>query len=696
LTLSLPAPGTAAHWFTGPGWRHPAEVVPMLARLAPEDARDPDVARWARRAVAGIPRGRYIQRARALLGAIRRDVRFVRDPPGAELVRHPRDTLAGKRGDCDCQSRLLGAAMHAIGEFPRYVVVSTLDPAEPDHIFPEMWSPAGWITIDSAANRPRLGIGAGVAGPRRIWDAAGREVPSMQTGTRTAIVLRRPGMGAGNLYVPGRLDGLGQMPGASEAVAAAMPFIKKALEAAKNWLVGTTYDAYTNFVNRVAEADAGVQPGASNPETIAKCLAVGVIPVYCSDSQGTRDNIFREFTARGWTGIERWSNAYSAGFGRKTWWYGLIARTKDAPAQIVASATQRAAADLQSAWNRTIDFCINAKGRMRHYGGNENYEEMIVDAIPVLPSTGAAATTQTTTGAQPPAPGAQLVRTAAPPPTPTAPAPRAVLVRPAALPARAPSARAAVPPAAMPSAAAPAAPGAGLPAGARLVDPAVAAFASMFEQQAAAELVRRAGAAARAFRGLGATAAVQIVDAATEAAIAATLPNSNTLLAKTETQAGQVVNVGNTNTRARRVNYALSHLGDGINTRRLAAEKLMAWKKARGGTSIESWYSEAVRADLVNDGGIQIGAVPTIGQIAARLTAATPPVPGAVLVTPAAPAAPAPTATGLPAAPATSGRGAPELVSPAPAGAVADTGDRSTLAILAVLAYLALRKRRRT
>jgi hypothetical protein len=689
LTLSLPAPGTAAHWFTGPGWRHPAEVVPMLARLAPADARDPDVARWARRAVAGIPRGRYVQRARALLGAIRRDVRFVRDPPGAELVRHPRDTLAEKRGDCDCQSRLLGAAMHAIGEFPRYVVVSTLDPAEPDHIFPEMWSPAGWITIDSAANRPRLGIGAGVAGPRRIWDAAGREVPSMQTGTRTAIVLRRPGMGAGNLYVPGRLDGLGQMPGASEAVAAAMPFIKKALEAAKNWLVGTTYDAYTNFVNRVAEADAGVQPGASNPETIAKCLAVGVIPVYCSDSQGTRDNIFREFTSRGWTGIERWSNAYSAGFGRKTWWYGLIARTKDAPPQIVASATQRAAADLQSAWNRTIDFCINAKGRMRHYGGNENYEEMIVDAIPVLPTTGAAATTQTTTGTTPPAPGAQLVRPAALPPTPSAVLVRSVTPPPPA----APPAPVVAPAAVAPAAPTPAAAAAGMPAGARLVDPAVGAFAAMFEQQAAAELVRRAGAAARAFRGLGAATSVRIIDPESEARIAAALPSAAALVASRSIAL-----------RSAQVNYALAHIGEANMDRVQAAERLLAWKKALGVASpAGSIVDDGIRALLAAQGGFPVGAVPTLDQIAARLPAgsttaagAVPPVPGAVLVTPAAPAAPAPTATGLPAAPATSGRGAPELVSPAPAGAVADTGDRSTLAILAVLAYLALRKRRRT
>lgn len=692
--MQVPTPGTVAHWNTGRGWRHPAEVVPMLARLAFEDARDPIVEAWARRAVNGIPRGAYAQRAARLMAAIRRSVRFVHDPPGHELVRHPRDTLAGGIGDCDCQSRLLGAAMHAIREFPRYVVVSTGDPTEPDHIFGEMWSPAGWITIDPAASVPRLGIGAGVAGPRRIWDAAGREVAAMQTNTKTAIVLRRDGLSAGGLYVPGRPHGLGQFPGAAEAAALAMPFIKKAIEKVGSWLFGSHQDAYLNFANAVARSDAGVEPGANPAETIARCLAVGVIPIYCSDSEGTRDNIAREFGLRGWTGIEKWSNAYDAGFGRKSWWFGLIARTKDAPAQIVASATQRAAADLQGAWNRTVGFCIDAKHRMRAYGGNENYEEMIVDAIPVLPSTGAAATTTTTTGAQPPAPGAQLVSTSTTTTTPRAPAPSAVLVRPVSRPTPAPSAPAAVPPAAMPSGAAPAAVPAGLPATARPVDPAVAAFAAMFEQQAGAELVRRAQAAARAFRGMGAATSVRLVDATTEARLSAALPSRDALIA------ARAVPL-----RSAQVNYALTHIGEAGMDRVRAAERLLAWKKALGVTDPPgSIVTDGIRQLLAAQGGFPLGAVPTLDAIAARLpggpeAGAVPPVPGAQLVSTPAPAA---TPTGLPAAPAVStptappaAGGAPVLVSPAPAGTV-DTRDRTTLAILAVLGYLALRKRRRS
>jgi hypothetical protein len=208
--------------------------------------------------------------------------------------------------------------------------------------------------------------------------------------------------------------------------------------------------------------------------------------------------------------------------------------------------------------------------------------------------------------------------------------------------------------------------------------------------------------------GLGA-ASVQIVDGATEAEIAASLPGQAALLAATEAQPdGSRLTVGDVRTRARRVNYALSHLGEPNMGRRRVAERLMAFKKALGiADPPGSIINEALRQLLAAQGGITPGAVPTLDAIAAKLprgpgAASGAAAPGGAPYTPT-------TTTGAPAAPV--------QVSPAPAAAAAaaaaGTGpgpsvptqvvppptstkrDATTWAILAVLAIAFYRMHRR-
>jgi hypothetical protein len=686
---ALPPRGRSITWNTGPGWKHPAEVVPYLARLAVEDARHPTVAQWARRAVAGIPHGQYRARARALMVATRQSVAFQRDPPGRELVRHPAETLERRAGDCDCQTRLLGAAMHAIGERPRYIVVSTTDPAEPDHIWPEMWSPSGWITIDAASRRPRLGIGAGVAGRRRVWDAAGREVPAMQAAIssnhrRTAIVLS-PGIGA--VYTPGRLDGLGAFGFAPVAAAAAavMPYIEKAIAKAKNWLFGqANIDSFGDFL-RWAAKQAEVPASADHATTVADCLSKGIVPIYCSNSQDARDKLSTEFERLGWSGATsgRWWQRYEMGFGKKWHGLGFVMRTSNASADLVRRAQERAIADLPGALRKTIDLCLDGKGNYAAAkAGTVSYADLALTAVPVLPA-----------GAATQAPGPGAVQVAPPGTAPTSapmqvrPPTSAVATGGAPVQVRPPTRTApAQAPAGFPPAVG-AAPARSLPAGFTQAAPAVSLFAQMLAQQQAAALVRRAGAAARAY-GLGAPAFVRLVDAATEAEINAGLPGKPALDAAKPLR-----------TRAREVNYAIGHIGAPGMTRKRAAERLLAYYKAADAGETRSIVDETTRAFLATNGGFPAGAVPTLEQIAAAVGAAIPAAGAApVQVAPPGtvpPSATGATATGLPAAPSPSapGAGVPQQV--APPGTVAAAGtSKTTLAIVAIVAWLAMKKRR--
>lgn len=177
--------------------------------------------------------------------------------------------------------------------------------------------------------------------------------------------------------------------GESEAIAAVMPFVEKAIGAAKDWLFGVSYDAFADFANAVAKKDAGVEPGANPAATIAACFTKGIVPVYCSDSPGTMNNLDAAFRTRGIVG-KRWKGAYSSGLGDKRDYYGLIYKVSDIPQRLRDQAATRAGSDYDGAMARTIKLCTDAKSHMRTYGGSEDYDALALDLVPILPPAASA------------------------------------------------------------------------------------------------------------------------------------------------------------------------------------------------------------------------------------------------------------------------------------------------------------------
>ena len=115
------------------------------------------------------------------------------------------------------------------------------------------------------------------------------------------------------------------------------------------------------------------------------------MPIYCSDSVGTRDQIAAGFSERGWVN-KRWGQSYNAGWGTKKWWYGVILNVADAPAgKLEAKRAAVAAANSYSEeMRKTVALCMNAKAEMRTYGGREDFDDMIQRALPVFAPTPAA------------------------------------------------------------------------------------------------------------------------------------------------------------------------------------------------------------------------------------------------------------------------------------------------------------------
>jgi len=640
--------------------------VPIMARLARQDAVDPTVRDWALAAIRNVARDDYDGEARALMRAALRAVRYTLDPPGHEYVQAPRRTLAIGAGDCDDIATLLAAAIMAIGRIFRLVVVAR-QPGNPIHVWAEMRSPEGWITIDPVTKPPRLGVDAGVDGQRRAWDDFGRGYPMQNTiGAYTEQDIA--GFWAS---VWGGIKKVGKIVGPiAKVVGAIYP------------PAGAAIAAITAGASMIEKATGGggggggKGRGAARAPVSAAAAAAGGRPTIVGPGGAAHVATAADVRA----GAARPTQVRAAGGGRAP------GARPPAPRTVGGRGAPGAARPTQ-----------------------------------VRPPPGAA---RMPTGARAMPRGAGLL------PAGASPAPAAVQAFAAAL--QATQAQRLI------GAAQQAAavfgrsglfglgqftpkrhsmPGAWRPEwrpGAWTYYEGMGAWDRryLYPLHPSHAAARQSGGGGgtigtRTMHGLGAVGPVRLVDAATEATIAASLPGQAALLAKTERAAdGSTATVGDLRTRARRTNYGLAHIGEAGMSRSRAAERLMAWKKAKG-EDVQSWVDENVRAWLMADGGINPGSVPTLAELDAKMPrpsagAAAPSGGGDAAAAPGAQApgaGPAPTASGAPAAPiqvSAGGGGAPTVPTQIIPPTTSKPGgfDSTTLALIAIVAIAAMKKRR--
>lgn len=151
------------------------DTVREMCRLINEGSRDPEVNRAALAIVHAyrVPQFDFEGERRAIYDWKRRNIRFFRDIEGKETLRSPRETLAVRGGDCDCQTILTLALLKTIGQLVRIVTIST-HPEAPDvfsHVYPEVRDERGrWISLDTARKQPAYGRGPNHWYRRRVWD----------------------------------------------------------------------------------------------------------------------------------------------------------------------------------------------------------------------------------------------------------------------------------------------------------------------------------------------------------------------------------------------------------------------------------------------------------------------------------------------------------------------------------------------
>jgi len=148
---------------------HPAgnidNRVRYIVKTIQKGRTDPRVRAFAVQAVSRkcgkkwcVPERDWWGEARAVFGAIRENVRYVRDIHNVDTFQAPGRTLEFGGADCDDYTITLGSALQSIG-FPIKVrIVQSVDSPDYNHVFALVGlpprDPHGWYAMDASVNKP--------------------------------------------------------------------------------------------------------------------------------------------------------------------------------------------------------------------------------------------------------------------------------------------------------------------------------------------------------------------------------------------------------------------------------------------------------------------------------------------------------------------------------------------------------------
>jgi transglutaminase-like putative cysteine protease len=100
-----------------------------------------------------LPQKDEVGEARRLFVFVRDQIRYVKDPDGAEMLHPPEWVLVQKAGDCDDKAILLASLLLSIGHTPRFIAM-----AEEWDLFSHVWVQdyldGGWVDLETTEPLP--------------------------------------------------------------------------------------------------------------------------------------------------------------------------------------------------------------------------------------------------------------------------------------------------------------------------------------------------------------------------------------------------------------------------------------------------------------------------------------------------------------------------------------------------------------
>jgi len=144
-------------WELPQGWPAIRGALWAMRRLARDGASDPAVRFWTLEAIARCPPRDRACELEAVVERFRRELRYVADPAGIDLVQHPLFTILAGGSDCDCLSTLLAAAGLSLGWPVRFVVGARPGVRVPTHVLPEVSIGGRWLPVEVSSRLLPIG-----------------------------------------------------------------------------------------------------------------------------------------------------------------------------------------------------------------------------------------------------------------------------------------------------------------------------------------------------------------------------------------------------------------------------------------------------------------------------------------------------------------------------------------------------------
>lgn len=148
------------------------KVVGAMARFAHGDRgkENLDVRGLVENIIRDVESGDYAGECLAVYYWVHKNIRYVKDPVGVELVKDPVRVLKTGTGDCDDIALLLAAMLMSIGHHCTFHLVGFAPGAPPTHVFCAVRLPggAGDLVLDPVANRVTRGMLSTVKASRVI------------------------------------------------------------------------------------------------------------------------------------------------------------------------------------------------------------------------------------------------------------------------------------------------------------------------------------------------------------------------------------------------------------------------------------------------------------------------------------------------------------------------------------------------
>jgi len=221
----------------------------------------------------------YVGQATELFKWTKKNIHYVRDPRGVELLRSPFWTLQNRAGDCDDQAILFSALAEAIGFSTRFKTIKAnfSNPSEFSHVYSQVEIPGkGWVSADTIVPHANLGWEAKERFGSQVWSGGLGMIGQFVTEVQ---VERELAGGVGEFLteaqVKDAVGGLGQFvvlkePGEMGGLGASWAWLLDPIKNAGKKVVG---DLIGGALNKIAGSTG------TTPEAVAAVApAAGVAP----------------------------------------------------------------------------------------------------------------------------------------------------------------------------------------------------------------------------------------------------------------------------------------------------------------------------------------------------------------------------------------------------------------------------------